>query len=125
MKSLKLSFGVIHMISNTIAEVIVDEGVEITEAMVNEYHNSLTANFTAPFSVLVNKLHSYSYTFEAQKIIGTLPEINRLAIVDRTDLQELATKVIASMHQDGTWKMKQFSNRDRALKWLQQLNELA
>jgi len=125
MKSLKLSFGVIHMISDTIAEVIVDEGTEITEAMVNEYHESLIANFKAPFSVLVNKLHSYSYTFEAQKLIGTLPEINRLAIVDRTDLQELATKVIASMHQDGTWNMKQFSNRDRALKWLQQLNEVA
>ena len=77
MKSLKLSFGVIHMISNTIAEVIVDEGTEITEAMVNEYHESLIANFKAPFFAKSKGQNSFIY--QSIKIWNFIPDFIRTA----------------------------------------------
>lgn len=63
----ELSFAKIIILREDIAEVIVNEGVEMTVEMVDEYHNFLLSHLRAPFSLLVNKLNAYTYDFDAQE----------------------------------------------------------
>jgi hypothetical protein len=90
----ELSFSKIILLSESIAEVIINEGVELDEKMVEQYHEFLLSHLIAPFSLLINKVNSYSYNFGAQ--------IN------------LAIAVPRSVE----WNLKVFSNRDKALGWL-------
>ena len=61
MKVYKLSFGSVIILAPNLAEVIINEGVIIDELNVDEYHDFLLTNLDAPFSLLVNKKHSYTY----------------------------------------------------------------
>ena len=72
MKIHVLSFCTIIIINPQLAEVIVAEGEIVDEAKVAEYHYFLLDNLFVPFSLLINKIHPYTYTFEAQKNIGQL-----------------------------------------------------
>ena len=62
----KFNFGSIIILHDNVAEVIINEGVELTLEMINEYHDFLLTNLSSPFFLLVNKIHSYTYSFEAQ-----------------------------------------------------------
>lgn len=115
-KVYKLSFGTIITINNHLAEVIIDEGIEIDEHLVDTYHDFLLSHLTAPFSLLVNKKNSYSYTFEAQKIIANLDEIDSMAVLVGTLGSTLATKTIISLK--GRENIKIFVTREEALDWL-------
>ncbi len=115
----ELSFGKVILIQDDIAEVIVDEGVEFDIVMVGEYHEFLIDHLKHPFSLLINKLHSYSYTFEAQQYLGDLTEINAMAVVSYTKASEITTKSLASMPKESTWDLKIFKKREIALKWLE------
>lgn len=66
MSSHRLSFGIINILKNNLAEVIVDEGIVMDVVMIDEYHDFLLNTLDAPFALLVNKKHSYTYTFSAQ-----------------------------------------------------------
>ena len=61
MDSYELSFGKIIILRNDLAEVIVNEGVEVDFGMVEEFHHFLLSNFTHSFSLLINKVNSYSF----------------------------------------------------------------
>ncbi|MFD2725516.1 hypothetical protein [Hyunsoonleella rubra] len=63
MKEYKLSFGTIIVLKDNLAEVIINEGVVMNEVMVDIYHDFLLSYLKAPFSLLINKKNSYSYTF--------------------------------------------------------------
>lgn len=49
--------------------------------MVETNHSFLLSHLTPPFSLLVNKINSYSYNFEAQEQLATLREINYMVVV--------------------------------------------
>lgn len=115
-KVYKLSFGTIITINNHLAEVIIDEGIEMDEHLVDAYHDFLLSHLKAPFSLLINKKHSYSYTFEAQKIIANLKEIDHMAVLVGTLGSTLATKTIISLK--GRENIKIFVDRNEALDWL-------
>lgn len=115
-KVYKLSFGTIITINNHLAEVIIDEGIEMDEHLVDTYHDFLLSHLKAPFSLLVNKKHSYSYTFEAQKIIANLDEIDSMAVLVGTLGSTLATKTIISLK--GRNNIEIFVTREEALDWL-------
>lgn len=119
MKTYKLSFGEITTLQDDIAEVIINDGVEIDLEMVEEYHELLLNKMKPPFSLLVNKVNSYTYTFEAQQQIATLTQINAMAIVAYNKMTETSTKNLASMPRDTPWKIKIFNERKIALSWLQ------
>jgi len=114
----KLSFGSIEIIRNDIAEVVIDEGIEMNENMVEQYHSFLLLHLQAPFSLLINKINSYSYTFNAQVKLDTLVEINAIAVIAYSQGAMLTTELLASYPRDIEWNMNVFSNRDRALTWL-------
>jgi len=118
MTNFKLSFCEIKLLEKDIAEVIVDEGVEINLSMVAEYHSFLLDKMTYPFSLLINKKHSYSYTFEAQLQLATLSQINVMAVVAYTKISEISTKNLASFTREIPWILEIFSEREVALCWL-------
>ena len=108
MKQYELPFCQLKLLRDDIVEVIINEGVEMDLDMVMEYHEFLLAHLKAPFSVLVNKLNSYTYTFDAQMKIGTLNNIKALAFVSYTNITDVSTKNLASLPRPKEWNFKMF-----------------
>ncbi len=115
----RLPFASINILRPDIAEVIVDEGVEMTLQMVNEYHDFLLSHLVSPFSLLINKINSYTYDFEAQKNLATLNEIHAMAVVVYNEITRMSTDNLASFPRDTSWNMKTFYDRHDALSWLE------
>lgn len=120
-----LSFATINIVREDIAEVIINEGIEMSLAMVNEYHEFLLSHLKSPFSLLINKQHSYTYEYEAQKVLATLDEIKALAVVVYTDLSEIGqTALSVTLDSKVTTKLEVFSNRSEALSKLRHIQDM-
>jgi hypothetical protein len=117
----ELSFAKIIILQENVAEVIINEGIEINNEMVTEYHNFLLQHLTAPFFLLINKINSYTYTFDAQIKIASLPEIKAMAVVAYSKATEVATRNLASIPRNNAWNIQIFPDRDTALEWLSSL----
>lgn len=115
----KLSFGSVFSHSKDIAEIVINEGIEINEEMVNEIHDHLLNNLTSPFYLLVNKINSYTYDFHAQIKLAYLDEINALAVVSYNQITTDITKMMVK-NRKPEWEFKLFSAREDGLKWLEQ-----
>lgn len=119
MNTYELSFGKIIILREDIAEVIINDGIEMNGRMVREYHAFLLSHLKNSFSLLVNKINSYTYDFEAQLNIATLREIKAMAIVSYNQNTRLSTESLATtIPRDVVWNLKIYSNRDEALRWL-------
>jgi len=114
----RLSFAKIILLRDDIAEVVVDQGVEINEAMVDAYHAFLLSHLRAPFSLLINKIHSYSYDFVAQQKLASLKQIKAMAYVVYNQAARSTTEYLAGMPRAMKWNLKIFSAREPALNWL-------
>ena len=114
----ELSFAKIIILREDIAEVIVNDGVEMNVEMVDEYHDFLLTHMQAPFSLLVNKINAYTYDFEAQKKLCVLEEINVMAAVVYKLVTEISTETMVAFPREIKWNLKIFSNRDEAYAWL-------
>ncbi len=118
MKTYRLSFGIINIINNELAEVVVDEGIKMDKVKVEEYHAFLFDNLEAPFSLLINKKHSYTYTFEAQKTIAHLEEIKSIAVVANTSGRVMSTETLININGNVHLNIKLFQERADAIVWL-------
>lgn len=116
--SYKLSFGTINVLEPNLAEVIVNEGIIFNEIMVGEYHDFLLTVLKPPFSLLLNKINSYSYTYGAQQIIGDLDEIHAIGVMVSSSASLLATHTLISVNEHKNWNIKSFRVRDEAILWL-------
>ncbi len=114
----ELDFAKIILLREDIAEVLINDGVEMDADMVDQYHDFLLTHLRAPFSLLINKLNAYTYDFSAQKKLATLKEINAMAVVAYNRMTAISTQSLASVPRQVEWNMKIFSNRDEALNWL-------
>ena len=114
----ELPFAKIIILRDDIAEVMINDGVRMNEDMVEQYHEFLLSHLRAPFSLLINKINSYTYDFHAQEKLATLKEINAMAVVAYNRVTKLTTETLASYPRDVKWNLKIFSNRDDALAWL-------
>lgn len=119
MKEYKLSFGTIIILRDNLAEVIINEGVVMNEVMVDLYHDFLLSYLKAPFSLLINKKNSYSYTFEAQKMIANLDEIHVMAVIVGTSGALMSTKTLMKINEENDWNIKLFRARPEALEWIE------
>jgi hypothetical protein len=106
------------LLEKDIVEVIVDDGIEIDLLMIEEYHKFLLDKMAYPFSILINKINSYSYTFEAQLQLATLSQINVMAVIAYTRTSEISTKNLASFTREIPWTLEIFNERESALSWL-------
>ncbi|MFD1015568.1 DUF7793 family protein [Winogradskyella rapida] len=120
MKTYKLSFGEISILNPKLAEVIINEGVIMDVDMVVDYHKFLMDHLEAPFALLVNKKHSYTYTFEAQKNIVNHDVTKAIAVVNKVYASKLATDVLININRESKWNIKTFREREEALKWLEE-----
>ena len=116
----ELSFAKIILLQEGIAEVVVDSGVEMTLEMVGEFHDSLLSQFKHPFSLLINKLHSYTYTFEAQLHIYSLPYVTAISVMVYNDITRATTENIIALPRETPWNIMIFHDYNLALNWLQQ-----
>jgi hypothetical protein len=114
----ELPFAKIIILRDDIAEVMINDGVEMDVNMVDQYHDFLLTHLRAPFSLLINKVNSYTYDFQAQEKLATLKEIKAMAVVAYNRVTRIATETLASFPRDVKWNLKIFSNREDALEWL-------
>ena len=114
----ELSFAKIIVLRDDIAEVIINDAVVMNAAMVEQYHEFLRSILTSPFSLLINKINSYTYDFDAQIELATIGEINAMAVVAYSRITELTTESLASYPRSKKWNLEIFMNREDALAWL-------
>jgi hypothetical protein len=115
----ELPFAKIIILREDIAEVIVNDGVEMDTKMVDEYHEFLLSHLNPPFSLLINKINSYSYDFEAQMQLATLKEINAMAVVSYRRTTDISTEMLTNnVPRDTEWNLQIFQDREKALAWL-------
>ncbi|MBU2930191.1 DUF7793 family protein [Winogradskyella psychrotolerans] len=119
MKTYKLGFGVITILKANLAEVVIYDGVVMDLKMVEDYHAFLIEKLETPFSLLINKKYSYTYTFEAQKSIVNIEGIKAMAVVTHAYVSKLATDVLINVNRESNWNIKTFKEREEALEWLE------
>ncbi len=120
----ELSFAKIIILSDSIAEVIINEDVEMTLEMVEQYHELLLSSLISPFSLLINKVNNYTYSFDAQVNLATLSEINAMAVVAYTSSTKISTEYLkSSVPRETDWNLKIYSDREEALNWLKMEQE--
>ncbi|MBL4781421.1 MAG: hypothetical protein JKX92_04180 [Porticoccaceae bacterium] len=117
----RLSFCVLNVLTSRIIEVVPDQGVEIDLSMAEELDRSMIAIMGNAFAILVNKVNSYSVTFEAQLAIGTLKEVAATAVVVYDRGGEMGTEQIQAMTEDESAKkdIVIFFDKGQALEWLE------
>ena len=114
----ELPFAKIIILRDDLAEVMINDGIQMNMAMVEKYHSFLLSHLKPPFSLLINKINSYSYDFDAQEHLATLDEINAMAVVVYNRVSKITTETLASFPRDVKWNLKIFPDRDEALAWL-------
>ena len=114
----ELPFAKIIILRDDIAEVMINEGIQMDKDMVEQYHDFLLSHLHAPFSLLVNKVNAYTYDFQAQEKLATLKEIHAMAVVAYNRVTQLTTETLASYPREVKWNLSIFTNRDEALAWL-------
>jgi len=114
----KLSFGKIALLRSNVAEIMVDEGVDIDVQMVNEIHNHLLSLFTHSFSLLINKSNAYSTQLDALILFGSLTAINKIAIFAPNKLAKLSADFSATIPSSTHLNIQVFTERNEAISWL-------
>ena len=120
----KLSFGYITLLSENIAEVVVNRNVVMTLEMVDEYDYFLKCHFNGDFGLLINKINPYTYTFEAQLTIASLSGIKAMAVITYNQECDQLTNTLANTRKNDRWNLKQFSGLElgfqSGITWLEQ-----
>ena len=115
------NYATFDILQEDIAEIIIDQDMEMTEALVDHGQTFLQSRLQAPFGLLVNKLHAYHYTFEAQQMLADLPALKAVAVVTYSSLaQQSAEHLIHIIKHRKLLAIKTFHSRVNALEWLQE-----
>jgi hypothetical protein len=117
----ELDFCSIAILSENTAEIVINEGVEVSGAMVEQCFQLLRALLRAPFCLLVNECNSHSYDFPAQTALGAIDDILAVALVCDKPPMEVAACCLMRLPRPTHWPMAVFSNRDDAMALLKAL----
>lgn len=118
MELYELPFAKCIKLSDDTVEVIVNEGVEYDIDMLNQYHGWVKTHLKHPCYIMVNKINSYTYTFDVQRKIATIPEIKAVAHVVYNRASQVATEAMAELPRTRPVNYNIFSSREAALAWL-------
>ena len=126
---LTTSFGQINIISSCIAEVIINQDVEITLELLEEYDAIMAKKFTGNYAVLVNRINNYRYAYEALLCAGSAQNLRAAAIIEYGTNSEQRTQDLKSIRAMDNLNIKEFSGlelgREKAIAWLdEQLTEI-
>jgi len=122
MNKYNLSFGSLTVLDKCLAELIINNEVVITLEMVEELDVMLQSIFKHNFGLLVNKLNTYSYTYEAKLVLGSIEHMKAIASVYYTTQgREVSLDIVQKRNIDGL-NVRVFSGfelgRQQALDWL-------
>ncbi|WP_394172161.1 hypothetical protein [Thalassotalea litorea] len=118
-----LSFGYINIISDNIAEVLVDEGVVMTLEMCEEYDEFLLSHFHGPFAVLVNRIHNYTMTYETRLHIASHEDLVAIGVVSYTKQDSEDVVKLVELRKVDKLNLREFHGLDlgrgKAIAWLE------
>ncbi|MDP7593712.1 MAG: STAS/SEC14 domain-containing protein [Litorilituus sp.] len=120
MEFFQISFAKVYLLAADLGEIVVDEGVDISVAMVDEIHQCFNAIFSGSFSLLVNKRNSYSTELEALIKFGTHTGIDKIAVFAPNKLAKLSADFAADIPSSEQLNILVFTSREEALAWLTQ-----
>lgn len=126
----QLSFAKVNILNENVAEIIVEQGVEISLEMSEEYDDFLTATFANNFALLVNKVNDYDFSFEAKLSMASHENLSAIAVVTYDDEGKQSVEEVAAMRKLDGWNLKVFDGLNLGWQegyiWLQaQLNNVA
>jgi hypothetical protein len=115
----RISFADICVLRDDLAEVTVDNAVDIDIDMVAEIHNALLVLFNDSFSLLINKTNAYSTQLDALMKFGTLSAIDKIAIYAPNKFAKMSADFSATIPSSAALNIEVFTSREDALAWLQ------
>ena len=118
-----LSFVKINMLTDSIAEVTVEQGVEISLEMSEEYNDFLTRQFPGNFALLVNKVNQYDFAFEAKLSLASHENLTAIAVIAYDNDGKESVEKLAELRQLDGWNLKVFDGLNlgwqEGLDWIQ------
>lgn len=76
----ELTFAAFNMLTDNIAEIIVNNDVILTLEMLDEYDQFLEKKIKSDFGLLVNMINNYSFTTETEMVIGSWGNLKACAV---------------------------------------------
>lgn len=120
-----LSYATIKMLSENIAEVIVNKDVVISLEMVEEFDTFVENTFSAPFGLIVNKINNYNYSFEALSCMASNPLLVGTAVVNYDDVSKDPINQVKAIRAIDNLNIEVFSGLELgwqdAKQWLESL----
>lgn len=83
---IQLSYATINVLASNLAEVIVNKNIVMTLEMVEEFEEFLDRHFSQPFALLVNKINTYDYSFEAMSCLASNQNLVAMAVINYDDI---------------------------------------
>ena len=124
MHEVTLPFGRVIGHNEHLAEIIINEGVELTSDILEQLHETLLHECPAELKLLFNNRHSFSYSFAAQRQLADLPNVKKVAILVYNLVSERATEGLLTVRRIHPWNARIFREREPALSWLEQQPEI-
>jgi len=119
----QLSFAQINQLNENMAEIIIGANVVISLEMTEEYEHFMAENFTTNYTILVNKINNYDFSFEAKLSIASHENLTAIAVVTYNNKSQKSVEEIAAIRQQDGWNLKIFNGlnfgRQQGLQWLQ------
>lgn len=87
----RLTFATLNLLSDSIVEILIDDGIEVSIEMMEEYDQFLSDNLNENFAMLINRVNNYHCTFEAKVTAVSHGKLCATAIVayNSDDKQEV------------------------------------
>ncbi len=118
----QLSFASVHVLTSNAVEVIINKDVEVSLEMVEECHQLLTGLFNSDFGILLNRVHSHDFSFEAKLCMASHENLSAIAVVNYREQDIQSTNEIVKLRKIDNWNLKSFSCFDlgyqQAQTWL-------
>lgn len=113
-----LNFAKIIILENDVAEIIVNESIEMNLTHIKNMRDVLKENLSSPIYLIINKINHYSYDFESQVEIGNFIELKATAIICYSETTRQTTQFVSKIKTNKNWNMEIFSNKAEALNWI-------
>jgi hypothetical protein len=117
METHKSSSYELSILDDNIAELVIYENTEFDAKMVDEFHEFIARKMVPPVSVLVNKLYSYSYSYEALKALSRSRKIKSVAVASYGKSSTTINYIMEHFNPCNL-PVKIFSEKALALQWL-------
>jgi len=118
-----LSFAKVNILSESVAEVIVGQDVEVSLEMSEEFNDFLIQKFDDNFALLVNKVNQYDFSFEAKLSMASHENLTAIAVITYDNESKHSVEKVATMRQLDGWNLKVFDGlnlgRQDGLAWLE------